>query len=52
VDVSEYGASTFKLVLPPSAEYLMECGSPEEKLYWMDVIKKCSGFKPTSQLQK
>ena len=25
-------------------------GSAEEKVYWMDIVRKRAGFRPTSQL--
>jgi hypothetical protein len=43
------GPNVFVLKLGANS-YVLECGSAEEKVYWMDIVRKRAGFRPTSQL--
>jgi hypothetical protein len=51
-DYPAIGPTTFKLYMPPGLEYVLECGSVEEKQYWMEIIRVHAGFKPTSELSE
>lgn len=39
------------LQLSGTTNFVLECSSAEEKVYWMDIIRKRAGFKPTAMLQ-
>ena len=49
-EIPSLGPNIFVLQFPSNTNFVLECGSPEEKNYWMDIIRKRQGFQPTSML--
>ncbi len=50
MEVPQLGPNVFVLQTSEKVNFVLETATADEKAYWMDIIKKRAGFKPTDQL--
>jgi hypothetical protein len=50
MDVPQLGPNVFVLQAGEKLNFVLECATAEEKAYWMDIIRKRAGYRPTDQL--